>query len=146
MIILKIRFLNEDKQLSKGIFWIKDADNISDSDLYFNVPCTSTGERIYDDSGYQFLTSKDGSTHNHETLWNTLPKTITGNKPFDYYPRGRVEIRNGKAIIFCNPNILSDELKEWCIDVFNLTTVNGIRKVEMKADNSDHYKCYLDKE
>ena len=137
-----ITILNEDSNLYKGIFWIKDTDDISSSKLYFQIPCDSNGY-ITDSTDINF-TSKSGNSFNHKNTWNTLTKRETDNKPFDYYPRGRVEISNGKAIIYVNPNIANDELKNWCIDKFNLTPHNGIKNVIIKPDNSNHYKCHLD--
>ena len=32
-----------------------------------------------------------------------FPHYITKNKPYNYYPRGRVEIKNGKVSIYMNP-------------------------------------------
>lgn len=137
-----LQTLKEDKNLYKGIFWIKDIDNISDSDLYFQISCNSDGT-INDYINLDY-SSKDGNNFNHKNTWNKLSKRETDNKSFDYYPRGRVEINNSKAIIYCNPNIANDELKNWCIDKFNLNKYNGINKVTINADYSNHYKCYLD--
>ena len=134
--------LTENTDLQKGIFWIKDINNISNSNLYFTIPCTSSGETLSDvDIEY---TSKNGLSYNHENTWKKLDSKTTENKSFNYYPRGRVEIRNGRVDIYCSPHIYGDELKNWCIDKFNLTSVNGIKKINMHADNSTHYNCYLD--
>lgn len=133
--------LLEETQLQRGIFWIKDINDISASNLYFTIPCDSNGNTMHDT--YVEYTSKDGKSYNHENTWKKLSSKETNNKPFNYYPRGRVEIRNGKAMIYCSPFIYGDELEKWCIDKFNLTSVNGIKKVTMHADNSEHYKCYL---
>lgn len=134
--------LNEDTQLQRGIFWITDVEDISSSKLYFTIPCNSSGENVYDLSTE--FTSRNGISYNHENTWKKLDSKTTGNKPFNYYPRGRVEIRNGKATIYCSPYIYGEELKKWCIDKFNLTKPNGITKIVMNADNSEHYHCYLD--
>ena len=134
--------LLEDTHLQRGIFWIKDIDNIYSSNLYFTIPCDANGDNMYDPE-IEF-TSKNGISYNHENTWKKLDSKITDRKPFNYYPRGRVEIRNGKAIIYCSPYIYGEELKRWCIDKFNLTPDDGIKKVIMNADNSEHYRCYLD--
>lgn len=134
--------LTEDKDLHRGIFWVKDIDDISGSAIHVTADCDSQGNNL--GNNQMDFTSYDGLSYNHENTWKKLGSNITDNKPFDYFPRGRVEIRNGKAIIFCSPYIYSDELKNWCIDNFNLTEHNGIKKVDMKADNSSHYNCYLD--
>ena len=138
-----LQLLEEDTQLYKGIFLVKDIDNISGSQLYFQIPCDSNGN-VTSDNTIEY-SSKSGKSFNHERTWGLLTKSETDNKPFNHYPRGRVEIKNGKAIIYCNQNIATDELKNWCADKFNLTNHNGIAKILVKVDNSDHYKCYLDK-
>ena len=134
--------LIEDRQLYKGVFWIVDNDNLYNNRNYcFTIPCDNIGDTINNEYG----TSKDGYTHNHKGLWSQLSSKLTHNKPFDYYPRGRVVITNGKATIWVNPNLYNEDVLDFIIDEFNLTEYNGINKVVMKADYSEHYKCYLDR-
>lgn len=130
----------ESRELSKGIFWVRDANNIEGSGIFLDIPCTPEGD-AFNISG---LNAKNGTTYNHEHTWPLLGASITEGKPYNYYPRGRVEIANGKATIFANPNIANEKLLKWCIQKFNLTEINGIRKVRVVADGSAHYKCYLD--
>lgn len=130
----------ESRELSKGIFWVKDASNIEDSGIFLDIPCTPEGD-AFDSSG---LNAKNGTTYNHERTWPLLGTSITEGKPYNYYPRGRVHIANDKATIFANPNIANEELLNWCVQKFNLIEINGIKKVRVVADGSDHYKCYLD--
>ena len=103
----------------------------------------SYGEITNDDD--LSLNDRNKTTYNHANTWKVLPKRLTHGKPFDYYPRGRVEINNCKAIIYANPNICTDEGKNFIISEFNLNTHNGINEVILKADGSSHYQCYLDK-
>ena len=134
--------LNEDSQLYQGIFWIVDLDNIENNkDYCFLIPCNSDGVVI--DDGLS-LTAKSGTTHNHEKVWKMLNSKLTRNKPFNYYPRGRVQINNSKAIIYLNPNIAYDEVIDFIKEEFNLSNYNGIKKIITKVDGSNHYKCYLD--
>lgn len=80
--------------------------------------------------------AKSGTTFNHELLWENIKPY---NKPFDYYPRGRVDYNaKGVAIIYMNPYVEDkyiDEIKT----VLGITTEPVIR-----YDYSEHYKCYLD--
>ena len=138
-----MKILTEDRSLQRGIFWVKDIDDISKSFIYFSVPCNNTGENLIDPEEYN--ASKDGLSHNHENTWNNLSHKVTEGKPFNYFPRGRVEIHNGIADIYCSLWIYGEELKETVIDKFNLYKANGIKKINLKADNSEHYQCYLDK-
>ena len=136
--------LKEDQNLYRGIFWIPDIDNIYDSDLYFQIPCDSDGNVELNFHVDAQKSSKGTDNYNHKNLWATLPKKLTNNKPFDYYPRGRVEIHHGIATIYHSPHIPQEDLKSWIIDKFNLTKHNGIKKVKLVADGSAHYRCYLD--
>lgn len=90
------------------------------------------------------MSSMGADNYNHKKVWNSLPKRITNGKPFDYYPRGRVEIKHGSAVVYYSPYIPQEDLKDWLIDKFNLTASNGIKKIRFIADNSNHYRCYLD--
>ena len=133
--------LLEGKELSKGIFWIKDIDNPEGSIVYFDIPCRSSGEiLVYDDS----INSKNGKTYNHEKTWNSLSRDITDGRDYDYYPRGRVDIRNGKADIFISPHLNTEDVINVIIDKFCLNKYNGINKIRVVVDGSDHYRCHLD--
>lgn len=137
-----MKFLKESSELSKGIFWVKDVNNIRGSIIYFGIPCDTNGNATNN-----FVSNaKSGTTYNHENTWKLLSSKLTHNKPFDYFPRGRVEVNNSKAIIYCSPYLYSNELKNTIIELFNLNNHNGIRSVRMIADGSKHYQCYLDKE
>ena len=37
--------------------------------------------------------------NNHRRFWKTLPHSLTGGMPYNYFPRGRVELRHGKAVV-----------------------------------------------
>ena len=82
--------------------------------------------------------AKAGGTYNHKLLWEQVKPC---NKPFDHYPRGRVEYSaKGKAIIYMNPNIGKEYIAEIRTS-FGITTEPGIR-----YDFSEHYKCFLDRD
>lgn len=139
--------LNESTtDLAQGVFWIVDLDNIYDNDKYcFPICSDADGNIINNNSSYE-LNAKSGITYNHKLLWERLPKSLTQGHLFDYYPRGRVQINNRKAIIYLNPNINTDEIQKFIIDEFNLYKINGLKKVVFMSDGSEHYKCYLDEE
>lgn len=121
--------------LCKGLFWQLSPD-IGD---LVTVRFKSDANGVpYDTT----LTSKD---INHKRIWATLDSSITGGHSYDYYPRGRVELRHGRAIIFCSSYICTDELKAAVTVQFGLTADNGITEVILKADGSAHYQCALDK-
>lgn len=137
--------LAEDVQLYRGIFWITDVNNVRSSNLCFTIPCDVFGD-INDPEFHipDSMSSTGSDNYNHQRVWNSLERKYTKEKPFNYYPRGRVEISNGVAKVFHSPRIPQDELKQFVIDKFNLTQHNGIKKIKMIADGSDHYRCYLD--
>ena len=129
------------EELSKGIFWIVDSTDINNNkDYCFTIPCNSEGVPNSTDG----LNSKNGETYNHQKYWALLNKRYTHNKPFNYYPRGRVEINRGKATIYLNPNIANDKVLNFITQQFQLTYHNGIEKIVLFPDHSSHYKCYLD--
>lgn len=62
---------------NRGVFWLIDGK-------IFAVPY---------DADASFGISKSGDNYNHRLLWDYVkPKGC--NKPYDYYPRGRVEQSN----------------------------------------------------
>lgn len=110
------------KIASRGVFWI-----VNDELLAFPF-----SDEITDGI------AKSGKTYNHKKLWQYVkPKGC--NKPYNYYPRGRVEITNkGKPIIYMNPNVDDSYLSE-------IRTEFGLwEEPKVQYDNSSHYKCYLD--
>ena len=42
--------------------------------------------------------------YNHKRIWETLPHKVTRGKAFDYYPRGRVELKNGRVSLTITNN------------------------------------------
>ena len=125
-------------KLYRGIFWIKDLDNLEENKPYLlKIKINLEGDALSFDLP---LNSKDGNNYVHRFAWLMLPKNLTKNKSFDYYPRGRVEIKNKKALLYINPILnekkIIDYLKqECCLD-----------EVKIILDFHEHYKCELDKE
>ena len=121
--------------LNKGVFWVR---SLNEGDIIaLRFPSDENG--VLADSS---LTSKD---INHKRLWERLDSAVTGGYPFDHYPRGRVELRRGRALIFCSPHICTEQLKTLITERFGLTAENGIKEVLLKADGSAHYRCELDR-
>lgn len=110
------------KEPSRGVFWVID-------DELYAFP-------FYGDDINGI--AKSGNTYNHKKLWlDVKPKGC--NKPYNYYPRGRVDFSNkGKPIVYMNPNIDDSIIPE-------IKTEFGLREEPtIRYDNSQHYKCYLD--
>lgn len=139
--------LTESKEVSSGIFWftcefLEDgkSDFYNSEMIYLNYPCDLDGNT----DGVIIGNSKDGSSFTHKNTWQDLVRTKSKdirNKPWNYFPRGRVEIHNGKAKIFYNPRL--DECKNFRTEInirFGLEVLTKIFVV----DNSTHYGCYGD--
>ncbi len=117
----------------KGLFWAID-DNL----FCKKLSCDKNGNLL---ESSEYLTAKNGKTDNHERIWSTLPRHITNGKSFDFYPRGRVEIKNGRATVFLSPYICTDDTVAKVIKEFNLAECEKIR---VNADGSFHYRCRYD--
>jgi len=138
----------DNKQLSSGIFWvISDNYDLNNFKLVsFKIPCDLNGNPKNTHSIE--LNSKSGNNYNHKKLWDNEVKNNNLHKPynkkdFNYYPRGRVEISNNKAVIYLNPHINKPELKDEIMNDFGIFS-QYISEVRVITDGSDHYKCFLD--
>lgn len=109
------------KAPSRGVFWIVDGQLLA---YPYN-----------DDSIYL---SDGGITFNHRKLWISLYGKR--GKPYNYYPRGRVDFTNrGEPIIYANPNIDKD------IYLSQIRLAFGLREDPIwQIEGNTHYKCYLD--
>lgn len=118
-----VKIMDETKKtLSRGVFWIIDGK-------LFAFPYSEA---------YSYGRAKSGVTYNHKKLWSEInPKS--SKVPYNYYPRGRVEITSrGKVIIYTSPHVDKDDIDAIKVEF-------GIRdNPKICYDYSDHYKCYLD--
>ena len=113
----------------KGIFWLKNEEIVT-----VKVRCDGEGNALED----CIYSSKSGENFNHKAEWAKLPRAVTEGRNYNYYPRGRVEVKNQKAVVWLSPALLTEE------------TVNAVRQafalneeetpVAVKADNSNHYR------
>ena len=131
-----------------GIFWaISDNENLDDYKLLcFSVPCDVYGNAI--ETPDIPLNSKSGNSYNHKAMWESNVKNNRLHKPYNqndynYYPRGRVEISNNKAVIYLNPHINQEHILSDIKAAFGLSE-NNIQKVRIIADNSAHYRCFIE--
>ena len=81
--------------------------------------------------------AKSGKNYNHRLLWEHVrPKGC--RKPFDYFPRGRVEKNTrGDSIIYMSPYVPEEMLP----DIIHAFELSGETKI--RYDNSRHYKNYM---
>ena len=106
----------------KGVFWVIGGELLA-------FPFDGT---------YSEGTSKSGDTYNHKKLWESVcPKGC--NKPYNYFPRGRVEItRLKKVIIYMSPHISPNFLPE----IQRKFDIDDMPRIIF--DRSQHYRCWLD--
>lgn len=122
--------------MKKGVFWCRDFDTNHPKLIIVAVPCEENG--LTNETAA--FSAKSGENFNHKTEWSKLDKSITQGKPFSYYPRGRVEIRNGKATIFLNQDIHSEPVLRQIFDAFEIAEHNGLKSIRIQRDGSWHYR------
>ncbi len=120
--------------MKKGIFWCTNFDAESTELITVSVVCDKDGDS---QEPVQF-SSKSGNNFNHRIEWDHLDRKITEGKSFDYYPRGRVEIKNGKATVFLNPIINKECIVRKITGAFDLMT-GELNCISVKSDGSNHY-------
>lgn len=106
----------------RGVFWVVDGKLLA-------FPFRE---------GEQVGLAKSGKTYNHKKLWEAVrPKGC--KEPFDYYPRGRVELsKPGVPLLYMSPHVeesLIPEIKA----AFALE-----RDPIVHYDYNVHYRCHLD--
>lgn len=79
----------------------------------------------------------DAVSNNHRRFWETLPHSLTGGMPYNYYPRGRVELRCEKAMVYLHPTLCTPEIFARIRQAFSLPDE---MQVSFKADGSRHYR------
>lgn len=88
----------------------------------------------------QIGVAKSGRTYNHKLLWPYV-RPEGCRKPYNYYPRGRVDYTGkGKPIIYMSRHISLDFIPG-IIKNFELK-----EEPVIKIDGSNHYLCHLDSE
>ena len=89
------------------------------------------------------FSAKSGENFNHKAEWSKPDKRITRGKPFNYYPRGRVEIKNRKATVYLNPDLNNTVVLNKIIENFELKNQQDLKSIAVKSDGSSHYHYYL---
>lgn len=91
------------------------------------------------DENAEYGVAKSGRTYNHKLLWEHVrPRGC--RVPFDYYPRGRVEIDSkGRPVIYMSQHIGAEHIGE-IKKAFSLSSEPIVR-----VDGSRHYRSYPDR-
>ena len=140
----------EEIKIYSGIFWVitEDIDLTEHQLLMFGIPCDEHGNII--STPKLQPNSESGKTYNHKLTWETevvgkrTHETYSRN-PYYYYPRGRVEIANKRAVIFLNPHINQPDIVNEIKLKFGLGS-KKISRIRIVEDGSYHYRCFLDTE
>ena len=117
--------------MNKGIFWV-----INDELLCVKVECDMNGTP----QEFVKFSAKSGDNFNHKAEWSKLDRKVTNGKPYNYYRRGRVEVKNNKATVYINPLANTEEIQKKIIEAFNLGNI----KIIFKSDGSAHYQALVD--
>ena len=123
--------------MNRGIFWIIDKDDLANNDPYLFKIKTDMDGNVLDHE--LPLNSRNHNNYAHKATWHSLPFNLTHNKPYNYYPRGRIEIRNGVCKIYLNPELNRQEIVRYLLDEFELQEFDQIKVIE---DYSEHYKSH----
>lgn len=122
-------------QVCKGIFWYEPNEHKL---FTVKVRCNEKGIALEP----VIYSSKSGENFNHKVEWAKLPKEITNGNPYNYYPRGRVEVKKGKVKIFLHPVLNRFDIEHFILEEFEIL---GKRiTVQEIPDGSKHYEYLID--
>lgn len=116
--------MQELSEPNRGVFWVVDGELLAFP--FHGDACVGV--------------AKSGNTFNHKKLWEAL--SVSG-KPYNYYPRGRMDINNrGRISIYLNPNINTEDV------IAKVKGAFGIQGQSFRVcpDYSEHYQCHLDED
>lgn len=115
--------------MTEGLFWLICHMNSNEIDW-------DEEWKIY------YLFAKSDSI-SHKDAWAQFAKSEDKHfrrLEYDYYPRGRVVVRNGAAMVFLSRHIVTNEVLSAVNQIFGLTAP------KVHVDGSRHYACYIDRE
>lgn len=122
--------------MRKGLFWVL-RENDDYTLLTYSVACNASGERMDADPVYN---SRKGNSFSHERSWAEAAKEYPDkikHKPWDYFPRGRVEAKDSEVTIYFNPALYEwDGFEAAVAQHFDLAAI----PILMKPDYSWHYQ------
>ena len=115
----------------KGVFWyVPDKEEL----IVKKVACDNNGMALE----LTEYTSKSGDNFNHKIEWSKFQHFITRGKPYNFYPRGRVEIKHRKATVYLNPALNEQQIQELIKCEFSL--LDEAINTRFVADGSFHYE------
>ena len=120
--------------MNKGIFWLIVNQSGEEQLLTVKALCDNSGLPLVPVE----FSSKSGENFNHQIEWEKLSPKLTQRKAFNYYPRGRVEIRKGKVTVYCHPKLSQSPYRDWIIEKFAIP-----EQSRFVADGSAHYQAKM---
>jgi hypothetical protein len=91
--------------MKKGLFWLISDEHGGQKLRAFSLNCDENGVPTEPRPAYN---SRKGDSFTHKNSWAMAsadaPREIR-SKAWNHFPRGRVEIKRGKATIYHNPSI-----------------------------------------
>ena len=122
--------------MKRGVFWCREHTSQEPELIAVSVSCVAFGAP----QETAEFSAKSGENFNHRAEWEKFGKAVTKGLPFDTFPRGRVEIKNGKATVFLNPDLCREPVIERIVNAFELSTFREQGKLRLVADGSRHYR------
>ncbi len=110
--------------MTEGLFWL--ICSMSDDSIDWDA----------DWELYHMFAKSDSISH--KDAWAQIEEKRFRCLLYNYYPRGRVVVRNGAATVFLNRHIATDEVLAAINQVFGLTAP------KVHAEGGKHYECYID--
>ena len=126
----------------KGIFWYYNFGNnalkrsLHSCFFFKKILCDKNGKPINSEET-QF---EDDGLFDYETYWKEC-SIMSGIKPFNAYPRGRVTVKDHKAYVYLTPDIAIDEIKSMISELFCLT--EDMEPIFV-PDGSKEYACVFE--
>lgn len=117
----------------KGLFWLADGELIA-----YKIPCNANG---WPDNPQLPYNSRKGDSFTHKATWaeaaREQPRAVR-SKPWNYFPRGRVEVKASKVTVYHNPALSSPEFERTIREAFMLNDEK--LSIRFVPDHSEHYR------
>lgn len=120
--------------MNKGMFWLIINRSGEEQLLTVKVSCDGMGTQLVPVE----FSSKSGENFNHQVERAKLSPRLTQGKSFNYYPRGRVEVKSGKVTVYCHPELTQPPYRDWIIEEFEIP-----EQSRYVADGSAHYHAKI---
>lgn len=116
------------KTAYKGVFWIKEKSEV----VAAIIPCFPSGVVPSRYNWIESAITRKGDSYTFRGAWRMIDDSITERHSFSYYPRGLVNIKDGRATIYCVPSIFDDTHIEAVKKAFSLNPYCGIIDIVVK--------------